>query len=94
MSEPLKGSKVHTIQNRIAAGGVTRISSSGPSVVRMKRTVWFWLPAAQLVSFSALAGSVMTRLLRVSYSGLVTHNPVGLDFAGFKKSTGIWVKYI
>ena len=48
---PLNGSKVQTIQKMIAAGGVKRMSSIGPSVVRKKWTAGFVLPAAQVVNF-------------------------------------------
>src|SRR5512136_2629005 len=53
---PLNGSKVHTIQKMIAAGGVKRMSNSGPRVVRKKRTAGFVLPAAQVVNFSVGKG--------------------------------------
>src|SRR3990172_7773301 len=52
-SAPLKGSKVHAIQNRMAAGGVARIKNSGPSRERTSSTMGLLLSAAQVVSFSA-----------------------------------------
>ena len=59
-SEPSNGANVQTIQNRIAAGGVTRSKNSGPSVDRTSSTAWLSLLAAQVVSFSVSVGSVMT----------------------------------
>jgi hypothetical protein len=59
VSEPLNGSKVQTIQKMIAAGGVNRMSSSGPSVVRTNWIARLSLPAAQLVSLSAVVCSGM-----------------------------------
>ncbi len=56
-SEPLNGSKVHTIQKMIVAGGVERMRNSGRSVVRPNSTTGLSLPAAQVVSFSADKGS-------------------------------------
>src|SRR4029453_15141139 len=63
-SEPLNGAKVQTIQKMIAAGGVAKTSSSGPSVVRTKSTMRLSLGAAQVASVSLDADSDIAGLSR------------------------------
>src|SRR4029453_6027775 len=59
-SEPLNGPNVQTIQRMIAAGGVAKMSSRGPGVVRTKSTTRLSLAAAQVASVSVDTDSDIT----------------------------------
>ena len=65
-SAPLNGSKVQTIQKMIAAGGVDRMSNSGPSVVRTNSTAGLSLPQQiQMALFSLFSCGTALRLFIV-----------------------------